>query len=68
MTAENQVTDAITISVDSDGTSGETLEYATNDLGQFIDNSDEHAYGVEDDAASPSDVGVSAATGSITLN
>jgi len=44
----------IVVTADADGTSGETLTIKTAALAPFIDQSDELAYGVQDDSDSPS--------------
>jgi hypothetical protein len=61
-------TGTIEIQADADGTNGETLKVAVLDKAPFINSNDEVAYGVEDDADSPSDVGVGTVTATYTLN
>lgn len=58
----------MTIQADADGTSGETITIGLVDYAPFINQNDDLAYGVTDDSSTPSDVGLSLMTQTLTLN
>lgn len=65
---ETTVQESIQITADSDGTSGETVTVGYLDRAPYITQDDYYAYGVEDDASSPSTTGVGVVTKDLTLN